>query len=218
MGIGEKLVKVLLHRQDRQRKRQPGPNGEFFRAGGNALLHDLPIETGELVIDAGGFRGEWTAEILIRYGCRSRVYEPIPEFALACRERFGKNKLVSVVTAALGGADGNIRIGKNDDGSSEFGSDASSSVAVQMLDVARELTDAGENIACMKINIEGGEYALLERLIEKNLISNIRCLLIQFHTRPNDWQKRYAEINRHLSNTHELSWQYDMVWEKWVLI
>ena len=36
-------------------------------------------------------------------------------------------------------------------------------------------------IALIKINIEGGEYELLDRLIETNLIEKIEDIQVQFH-------------------------------------
>ena len=88
MSLGQKIIDVIESRRDRQRKSQPGAVGQFWRDGGNALLYDLPVTTGSLVIDAGGYEGEWSAGMISRYGCRSQVFEPVPAFFEHCQTYF----------------------------------------------------------------------------------------------------------------------------------
>ena len=38
-----------------------------------------------------------------------------------------------------------------------------------------------KNLDLIKINIEGGEYQVLNRLIDTNLVKNIKNILVQFH-------------------------------------
>ena len=48
-----------------------------------------------------------------------------------------------------------------------------------VVDVFKEL-DIG-NVDLFKLNIEGSEYAVLDRMIETGLISRVRYLQVQFH-------------------------------------
>lgn len=41
-----------------------------------------------------------------------------------------------------------------------------------------------DDIGLMKINIEGGEYELLERMIELGIINKVKDIQIQFHCHP----------------------------------
>src|SRR5262249_51252950 len=77
---------------------------------------------------------------------------------------------------------------------------------------------AAENIgevSLMKINIEGGEYDLLENLIATGLISRIRDIQVQFHMDIPDAERRMHAIQSRLAGTHRLTFQYPFVWENW---
>ena len=65
------------------------------------------------------------------------------------------------------------------------------------------------------MNIEGSEYELLERIIEIDFIRNIDNLLIQFHNFFSDSRSRMDNIQKHLSKTHRLTFQYEFIWENW---
>ena len=69
----------------------------------------------------------------------------------------------------------------------------------------------------MKINIEGGEYDLLEHLIETGFVKNIFDLQIQFHDFIPNARGRMENIQKKLKKTHKLSYQYEFVWESWKL-
>ena len=81
MGIHTTLIRFLQDRQARARLRRPGPLCDFHRAGGDRLLHEIPATSEDVVLDAGGYLGDWTAAIPVRYGCRCEILEPVPEFA-----------------------------------------------------------------------------------------------------------------------------------------
>ena len=73
-----------------------------------------------------------------------------------------------------------------------------------------------KSVDLMKINIEGGEFSLLERMTDVNLHTQVDCFLIQFHEwHPNAYQRR-ARIRKTLAKTHNLQWDYHFIWEKWV--
>lgn len=230
-GLGARIVTAIESRAARKRLNMRGPIGDFYRRGGNALLYeDLPLGENDRVIDAGGYRGEWTAGVLPRYGCRSEIFEPVPEFAAHCRQLYRRNHRVGVHEAALGGSNRMTTFSLRDNGTSEFLGDSGSSefeakvVSVNEI-IASLTTHPGPEalevvlspIGVLKLNIEGGEYEVLESLLESELLSRIRCLLIQFHRQPPDWEERYGKIRDGLAQTHKCDWCYSMVWEKWSL-
>jgi FkbM family methyltransferase len=217
MTLGQKVIDVIENRRDKQRKRQLGPEGEFWRNGGNNLLYDLPVTTGSLVIDAGGYQGEWTAGMIARYGCKSHIYEPVPAFYEHCKDFFKNNSLVQVHEAALGASDRKTIFNLLDNGTSEHRvSDSAPHFEAEVIDVSRIFREQSTHIACFKLNIEGGEYEVLERLIETDVVARCESFLIQFHRQPNDYNERYGRIFSELNKTHKLSWCYEMVWEKWI--
>lgn len=218
MNLGERILKGIVNRRDRRRKSAFGPIGDYYRNGGNDLLYEVPVATGSLVIDAGGYEGEWTARMVARYGCRSEIFEPVPAFAERCKRQFGKNTLVHVQAAALGGSSRVTRFGFAADGTSEFRATGHSTVVeapvVDVSDVLARLGD--EPVACLKLNIEGGEYEVLERILATGQVAQCTSLLIQFHQQPDGWQQRRKALQTQLHATHIQEWCYPMVWEKWV--
>lgn len=218
MGLGTRIVRYIENsRQERQLK-AVGPIGDYHRAGGNALLYDVPVNTGDVVIDAGGYEGEWSAGMLARYGVRSEIFEPVPAYAAMCNSLFSRNALVRVHAAALGANARETSFSFSANGTSEFIAPGSEEVIrAQVLDVAAFLDSLGvAGIGCVKLNIEGGEYEVLERLLESNWAGRCRSFLIQFHRQPEGWEPRYRDIQARLKATHTQAWAYPMVWEKWV--
>jgi hypothetical protein len=72
-----------------------------------------------------------------------------------------------------------------------------------------------DRVDLMKINIEGAEFPLLERMAETDLLPRVDCFLIQFHEwHPGAYHRR-RKIRRELSKTHRLVWDYHFIWEKW---
>lgn len=102
MGLGEQIIIAIEARRDRKRKNAREPYGDFYRHGGNELLYDMPIKSGDLIINAGGFEGVWTAAMITRYGHRSEICEPVPSFATHCKRLFAINALDRILGTALG--------------------------------------------------------------------------------------------------------------------
>ena len=67
----------------------------------------------------------------------------------------------------------------------------------------------------MKINIEGGEYELLEYLLDTGLATQIINYQVQFHDFVPDAEARMTAIRERLSQTHTLTYQYEFVWGNW---
>lgn len=217
MSLGQTIIDTIERHRDSQRKKQPGAVGQFWRDGGSKLIYDLPVETGALIIDAGGYQGDWSAGMISRYGCRSQIFEPVPEFFEHCQTYFINNTLVQVTKAALGGSDRKTTFNLLDNGTSEYRNDNHAlSFESDVIDIAKIFADTSTRVACLKLNIEGGEYEVLERMIETNHFSQCDSLLIQFHRQPDGYEARYKSIIAALHNTHTQSWCYEMVWEKWV--
>jgi FkbM family methyltransferase len=218
MGLHTTLIHMLQARQDRARLARKGPIGDFYRAGGNDLLGALPVTTDDVVIDAGGFEGDWAAAMLERFGCRVELFEPIPSFAEACRMRFAKNGRVRVHEAALGGSERTARFAIDSVASSEFTERGPGSVEARVVDIAGvtdRLLAAHRDVACLKLNIEGGEYEVLERLAGRGALARCRSVLVQFHAQPNGWDERLRRARIELAKAHRCAWQFPMVWELW---
>jgi len=199
-------------------RHQPGAHGDFHRAGGSSqLTNDLPLSSDDIAIDAGAYEGGWSDEILWRYGCRMCLFEPIPAFAAQLRKKYGSNSRVEIVEAALGGEAGRAQISLQADGSSLYRSSPAGGPVVDVVDVSAFLGERLPNgAACLKLNIEGGEYDVLDRLLKDRWASKLNVILIQFHKIAADSVERRSRIQELLSETHSLRFDYPFVWECWV--
>jgi FkbM family methyltransferase len=200
-------------------RQQSGALGAFHRSGGNEQLVDaLPLSSTDTVIDAGAYEGQWTDEILCRYGCGAILVEPIPSFASRLRERYKANDRVELVQAALGNRSARASISVADDGSSIYRTASGSGVIeIDVLDVSAFLNEKlSGTCGCLKLNIEGSEYDVLERLLADGCAPKIKVFLIQFHDLVRDSATRREKIQRMLTQTHAAAFDYPFVWECWI--
>ena len=85
---------------------------------------------------------------------------------------------------------------------------------IELKDIVEFLMeDKVDQIALMKINIEGAEYDLLDRLIEKTDLQNIQNLQIQFHDFFPAAKARRSKLVKQILLTHESTASFPMVWE-----
>lgn len=85
----------------------------------------------------------------------------------------------------------------------------------ECFDVAPWLEQFNE-IALLKINIEGGEYDLLTHIIDRGHISRIKHLQVQFHLIEGQRsEEHYDLVVDSLKDTHESEWRYPFCWESW---
>lgn len=217
MGIGEKIEAGLAGYRRWRKVRARGPLGDFYRAGGARLLFEnLPVQSGSVVLDVGGFHGEWTAEMTWRYGCRSIVFEPIPEFLGELAEKFGKNERITLVRAGLAARAGTLRMRIAEDSSSAFGPMDGATVECEMKGVeAVFLEHALTDVACMKLNIEGAEFDVLDEMLRLGLHERISCFLIQFHDVGPQSVARRDTIRAALCASHDNDYDFPFVWERW---
>jgi len=187
----------------------------FMDGGDNTRRLDFPLTRQSVVLDVGGYIGDWSVEIAKRYDPRIHVFEPMPETFKILRHNTENNPRISVYPFGL--ADGNrmARFSGPEGGSTTFGAGENGVNAClrDIKEVVDEL-DLGE-IDLVKINIEGGEYDLLHRMFETELIPRCRYLMIQFHPWFPDAKRLRRELVGALSATHEVLWSYPFVWESW---
>jgi hypothetical protein len=101
------------------------------------------------------------------------------------------------------------------DSSSTFRSDGESK-PISLIDASELCNHCGHNrIDLIKINIEGEEYDVLDRLIEVGLIRSFRNIQVQFHDFVPDAVERMKAIQNKLRLSHRITYQYEFVWENW---
>jgi FkbM family methyltransferase len=184
------------------------------------LLVDLDIDEHAVVLDVGAFDGDWSGKVSARYGSTIHAFEPSPAAFAKLAARLGGHANVIQHEYGLGGRDQRATLTLAGPGSSIYGVDAGDApletTAVAIRDVARVLDELGlETIDLLKVNIEGGEYDLFDRLIDTGWLPRVRVVLVQFHEwHPKAYRRRRA-IRRALRRSHAEVWNYPFVWELW---
>lgn len=189
---------------------------QFYADGGDARFRfDYELSPDSLVLDLGGYEGQWASDLYARQRCRIEVFEPVAKFAAAISERFRRNRDIRVHALALGGSTRTETLSVHGASSSAYKS-KSATEEVRFVDVAQWFEEQRvHDVRLMKINIEGGEYELLERMLERGLAARVADLQIQFHNFSPDAADRMAAIQRGLAATHRPTYQYRFVWENW---
>lgn len=184
--------------------------------GSKGLRFDYPLTEKSVVLDVGGYLGDFAQSIVQKFGSSVLLFEPVPRFSSHCQERFLNDSRVSVFPYGLGAEDAELEICLSSNESSFFRDVGSDHVKAQVRDIRsvwRELNL--DRIDLIKVNIEGGEYPLIPRFIESGLINDINHLQIQFHDFVDDASAQRDEIRHLLSQTHTENWCHPFVWESW---
>lgn len=185
-------------------------------AGDQTLRLDYDLNVDSLVVDIGGFEGNWASEIFLRYGCSVEVFEPVAEYAEAIAHRFLKNPKVGVHAFGLGSAQKSVSISCMGDATSAIrGGVSDRKVEIRAFSEWHKSVGS-PNIDLLKINIEGMEYELLEHILgEPGLIEKIENLQVQFHDFVENAGPRMRSLTARLRETHLPTYRYYFVWENW---
>lgn len=174
------------------------------------------LNSKSIVFDVGGYKGQWASDIFSKYLSTTYIFEPVKEFSNLIKKRFSKNKKIIINSFGLGGKTREQTIYLKDDSSSVHGEGKGEKIKiVSFKDFITK--HKIKKIDLIKINIEGGEYELLEHILKENLISKINNLQIQFHRNIDFPDKRRKQIQEKLKETHKLTYCFPFVWENWTL-
>jgi FkbM family methyltransferase len=183
--------------------------------GDERLRLDYPLDRSSVVLDVGGYEGRWAEQVAARFGCDLHVFEPVPAYADAIEARLGPGHGVTVHRYGLAGRDGEVAFTLAADGSSALRG-IGTPVRVPMRAAAGVFDELGlVRVDLMKVNIEGGEYELLEHLLDRGLMPRIVHLQVQFHDFVPRAAARMDAILTRLAATHAPAWRYPFIWESW---
>ena len=187
------------------------------------VLHDVDISSDSVVVDVGAFTGGWAQHMVDRYDPIIYAFEPNPKSLAALHEKAASNPKLHPMPYGLGDEDLTVDFTLNGLGSSMCDERTDHSdlqrIKVEIAAIDRVWKDLNlGRVDLIKINIEGAEFPLLDKMIKTDLIKEVDCFLIQFHEwHPGAYRKR-RRIQAELSKTHRLEWDYHFIWEKWVRI
>ena len=200
---------VLRDRMEREAAR-------WFRDKGDETLRlAYSLDRNSIVFDCGGYEGDWAAAVHAKFGCRVYVFEPVPSFFANIQRRFEDDPSVRSFGFGLHSRNERATIHLAANASSTFGQQAAAE-SIELRDVAEVLSSLQvSHVDLIKINIEGGEYELLERLLNTGLIGTVNHIQVQFHRFVPGSVERRERIRQRLRATHSLRYDYDFVWESW---
>jgi FkbM family methyltransferase len=188
----------------------------FKDKGDETLRLNYDLTENSVVFDLGGYKGEFASAIMNKYNCTVFIFEPIPFLYDIIVNKFSNNSKLHPYCFGLYDKTIRQQISLSDNASSIFISKTNTH-EIQLKDIAEFLHENNVGIIdLIKINIEGAEYDLLESLINQDLISGFKNIQVQFHDfiLPNA-ELRMRNIQQQLSKTHQLTYQYEFVWENW---
>lgn len=189
--------------------------GRWKKDNCERLRYEYPLDENSVVFDVGGYEGSWAEEIFKRYGSTLHVFEPVKEYATALKKKFDYNKKIVVHDCGLSDKNISTEIMLDDNKSSLYIT-ASKREKIKLTSAFDFIESNNiEEIDLMKINIEGGEYDLLEHIIKSGLIQRVKNIQVQFHNFVPNARKRMEEIENELSKTHHTTYHYEFVWENW---
>lgn len=189
----------------------------YYREDDKGSLRFLyPLDQKSVVVDLGGFDGQWASDIFARYCCQVHVFEIVPEYAARINARFANNRMITAYDFGLGACDESVSVSLAGVSSSVHRQSSRNSVSGRIVRAADFLQQLGiDRVDLMKVNIEGGEYDLIRHLAESRWLGRIVDLQIQFHDFVDDADSRLSQMHAILSRTHRPTYQYRFVWENW---
>jgi len=178
------------------------------------------LDSGSIVFDVGGETGIWSKQIYSKYEPYLYIFEPNPKSVTILEETFAGKK-AKIFPYGLGSENVTASLSNTGMGSSIYDSStgyaASEKFAIEIRDIAQVVKELSlETIDLIKINIEGGEYDLVPHMIRTGLVNKCKTIRIQFHDWiPHAFAMRKKIVNE-LSKTHDVEWNYPLVWESWI--
>lgn len=167
------------------------------------LRYEYDLKPDNVVIDLGAYRGEWANEIRARYGCCVIAVEPTDSI---------DDYPCEYIKKAAWLFDGKLRFGGAFYYTSAF---EDQTHEYECFDV-NSLLARFDEIALLKMNVEGAEYDLLTHMWKHGSLARIKNLQVQFHlVDGEESEARYGGVSALLSETHSLTWQYPHCWENW---
>ncbi len=216
----KKIISIIKNRVPFLRSKQSLRVIPWFKDNGDKthrMNYDLNSESN--VFDLGGYEGQWASDIFSKYCCNLFIFEPYQAFFQQIEIRFLRNDKIKVFAFGLSDSTKEEYLGISDNGSSIFKQgNIEGKARINLVKAVDFMKDNNiNNIDLMKINIEGGEYDLLEHLISSSYVTKIENIQIQFHDFVPNAELRMKSIQNDLSKTHYLTYQYEFVWENWRL-
>jgi FkbM family methyltransferase len=190
------------------------------------LLVGVDLDDGAVVLDVGAYEGDWSRQVLRRVDERGgaavtiHAFEPEPGVVERCLRAVDADPRVEVHPYGLARRDDRVPLAMGGPGSSVYVNPkvpaSLGTTEVELRDVDAVLTALRvDRVDLVKVNIEGGEYDLIDRLHETGWLARVGPVIVQFHEFAPDAHRRRRRNRRQLAATHRCTWCYPWVYERW---
>jgi FkbM family methyltransferase len=151
-----------------------------------------PLPENPVIVDVGGYIGDFSLYAAHELGARVVVYEPTPENYALLKENVALNGLEDRITslnAGVGAADGSLTLNvTRGDGALHVSgflySDSSEQITVPSVSLCTVFAEnALTRIDLLKIDCEGGEYDIIDSMTDP-LFEQIDRIVFEYHTIP----------------------------------
>ena len=158
------------------------------------------LKPGDLAVDCGANMGVVTQR-LAATGADVVAFEPDPFAFKILEQKFVNLPNVTLINAAVGVGSGTVRLMRADN----FGDNPEgASVKSTILDGGRRIdAENAVEVPLIKMDIEGAELDILEKMDAEQLFQNVRCLVAETHERKfKDLRDRYKALRDKVSETY----------------
>ena len=178
---------------------------------------------------SGGYVGGWAKQIANKFNCNVHSYEAVEryfskinhekviayQYAVTCETGIDYMHVCDEGSATEALSEYK-KVNDNDRGyQSNIISHSNIPLEkVNTIDI-NEVLNEYDTVDLLKINIEGGEYDILNRMCETGTINKVQNLQIQFHNFVENAQSKYDNIISNLELTHTCDFDSMWRWSFW---
>ena len=186
---------------------------KWFALDGNENhLINYELDATSTVMEVGWYKWVFTDDIISKFDCNLYIFEPIRAYYDILVEKYKNNSKVHIYRFGLGKENGTLDLWLLDDGTSAFKSGKTETVDIKKLSEFLAENKIS-NVDLISINIEWGEYDLLEDMISTESVGYFKNIQVQFHDFVTDAQKLRESYIQKLSKTHNKTYSFPFVWE-----
>ena len=179
--------------------------------------YNYPLDHHSVVLDCGGYEGNFAKRLIERYGCTVYVFEPIPEFYNKCVKTLEKCHSAHLYMHGVGYSKRHVNMRVKGDSTGVY-ADSGEMLKVQIRSIGEFMRLLKlDSVDLLKLNIEGMEGETIEGMLADGTIKKVRDLQVQPHLCMPDAEKRWPIIQKRLAETHELTYCAPWCWENWRL-
>lgn len=185
--------------------------------GDDILSFDYELNKDSTAFVVGAFEGDYLGKLNNRFKCKIYGFEPIDEYFHVLKSKFDKYQNVYLFNFGLSDKTEKVKFSKIGESSSIY-VNASNLVEANLKSITEFISDNKlSRIDLLYMNIEGGEYAVLQQLIDDKIIINIKHIQVQYHNIDSNSAHKRKYINKLMSKTHSRKFNYPFIWERWDL-